>query len=178
MAVNTRVQFSATLTDELGTKASTVSDVFGDDAQTVVQIGASAAAWAAALDAASSAQITRLEACVILPLTGLKAAPIAGSRVEQTAVINLKAGTTGRKWGIAIPSVRDALIVANKLDLGNAAVTTFVALLQGAALGGLYTTPYGNALGTVVDAILSFRKRTALRRSSMEGANPNVAGGG
>lgn len=178
MAVNTRVQFSATLTDELGTKASTVTDIYGDDGQTVVNIHAAAVAWATALDSASSAQITRLEACVILPTGSFKQAPLAGSRVEQTAVVNLMAGNTGRKWGIAIPSVRDALIVANKLDLGNAAVTTLVALLQGAALGGLYTTPYGNALGTVVDAILSFRKRTALRRSSFEGGNPNVVGGG
>lgn len=165
-----QVRFGATIVDELGTEASTNAYVLADTSQTAAQIATAAQAWASALDGVTAGQITGVRASIPVPLPGgIKATPDAGSRVEQTAVVNLRAGTTPRRWGIAIPGVKDALIVAGKLNLADVLVTTLTGLLQGATLAGTYITPYGNALGAIVDAVLSFRKRRKqLARTSFE----------
>jgi hypothetical protein len=162
--------FGATIADELGTTANSNAYISGDDAQTLAQVRTAAQLWATDLDGLTAGQLTSLRVSIHPALPGgIKATPAAGSRVEATAVINLRAGASGHRFGTVIPAIKDALIVAGKLNLADIAITTFVGLLQGAVLAGTYTTPAGNALGVVVDAILSFRKRRKqLARSSFE----------
>lgn len=164
------ITLGATLQDELSTTGSTNAYIVADDGQTVAAAVTAAQAWAASLDALSAAQLTELRVIIKAALPGgIKTAPAAGSRIEQSAVVNLKAGMSGHRFGNLIPGLKNSLIVLGKLDITNAAVTTFTDLLKGAVLGGNYATPEGAALGVLVDAVLSFRKhRRQLDRTSFE----------
>jgi hypothetical protein len=165
------LHFSATIVDGLGTKASAIAYLAPDDTATLATMRTDLDAWLAALDGVTDGVITgaRIELTPQLP-GGLgtmtsKGAAFTNSRVEQTAVINMKNATTSQKSGQAIPAFSDAAIAGGKVDLTNAAVGVIIALLG----GGTYTNAATQVLTGVVDAILAFRKRRKeLQRSSFE----------
>jgi hypothetical protein len=164
------VQFSITERDGLGTEAANCFYGEADDGATAAQLAAQWASVAALQDAITDGQIIRGSVTLHqLPGAGLKAAPLPGSRVEQTAVFNLSATGTTRRNGFDIPTLSDAVILAGKVDLANALVTAFWNGL--AATGGIvrFTNAYGQPLITLIDVLLSFRpKRKQLARSSFE----------
>jgi hypothetical protein len=171
---NVAVRFSASLVDELGTNASTVAYGLVPDTVTLAGIKTSYQAWQSALDAIVGAAVTggRID-FVQSGLTTDKGAgagkPKAGSRVEQTGIVNFTNAVNSHRWGEAIPGLDDAVISGGKLDLANAAVIAFNAVLTGALAGGTYTNPYLQAIVAVKDALLSFReRRKQLQRSSGE----------
>ena len=95
--------------------------------------------------------------------------PKAGSRVEQTGIINFTNASNSHRWGEGLPGLDDAVISGGKLDLTNAAVIAFNAIMTGALAGGTFTNPYLQAIVAVKDALLSFReRRRQLQRSSSE----------
>jgi hypothetical protein len=171
---NANVRFSASLVDELGTSASTTAYGVVPDTVTLAQILTAQGAWIDALDAVTAGAITGGRVDLVTPAKATdKGAgagkPAAGSRVEQTGVINYKNSVNNHRWGEAIPSLADGMISGGKLNLADAAVIAFNALLTGALAGGTYTNPYLQAISGVKDAILSFReRRRQLQRSSFE----------
>lgn len=174
------IQFTATIQDETGTKASTPAYAMIDPAQTVTQLLADLAAWATALDAVTDGAIIRAEAKVlgevgVAPLTGLKTTPVEGARVEQTGVLNFSPAAILRRYGQIIPAIADGVLLGgDKIDLTNAAVITFQQLLRnatGVTVFG-YTNPYQQLLANFVDTVTSFRKRRReLARSSAQVAS-------
>lgn len=171
MAATTSIRFSARLLDELGTEASMVSYLLVDPAQTLTQVNTALATWLTDLDAITGGQITQAHVAIAPALPGgLKAAPVAGARVEQTGVLNLSSPANNKRFGQAVPSIADSVLHLGKIDLSNAAVQAFIALLTGGGvLGGGYTNQFTQLVTGFVDAIISFRKRRRqLQRSSFE----------
>lgn len=179
MALTAPARLSVTIRDELGTEASTVAYLMVDPTSTLASLAAAAQAWATDLDAVVSGRIVKVSAILLPGLPGgLKAAAAAGSRVEQTAVINFHDASTGHRFGMAIPSIADSKIVGGKLNLADAAVQALVVLITTATGTEAFATPARQLITGAVDAILSFRKRRkSLSRSSFE-VDTDVAHGG
>jgi hypothetical protein len=171
---NVNVRFSASLQDELGTTASTTAYGVVPDTVTLAGIKTAYLAWQSALDAITDVAVTGgrvdlLQAGTATDKGAGAGKAKAGSRVEQTGIINFTNASNSHRWGEAVPGLADATIVGGKLDLTNAAVIAFNAILTGALAGGTYTNPYLQAIVAVKDAILSFReRRKQLQRSSFE----------
>lgn len=171
---NKNVRFSASIVDGLGTKATTTSYGVVPDTVTLAGIMTAQGAWVAALDGVTDGAITGSSVTIVSgPLATDKGAgagkPTLDSRVEQTGVVNYTNGVNTHPWGEAIPALANATITSGKLDLANAAVIAFNAILTGALAGGNYTNPYLQAITGIKDAILSFReRRKQLQRSSYE----------
>lgn len=179
MALTAPARYSATIIDELGTSASTVAYLMVDPTQTLASLAASAQAWATALDAVTAGQITKLDA-VLLPgvPAGVKILPGAGSRVEQTAVFNFKDSSSGHRFGLAIPALSSARMLAGKINLSDTTVQALVSLITTATATSGYSTPARLLINGAVDAFVSFRKhRKQLTRSSFEFDHDTLHGG-
>lgn len=165
--------FTAQVQDGLGTKASAQVYLGVPDTATVAEALIMFGEWIAALDGTTDGAIVA-SSVVFSPLvTGLKSAAdgfyassdFLESRVEQTAVLNMRSAASSRRFGVAIPAVIDAGVVGGRVDLANGAIAAMVTLLH----DGTYTNLYGQALTALVDCILAFRKRRKeLGRSSFE----------
>lgn len=179
MALTAPARLSLTVVDELGTEASTVAYLMVDPTEPLAALAATAQAWATAIDGVIGGQITKVSAVLLPGLpAGLKVAPAAGSRVEQTAVINFKDATSGHRFGMAIPSYADAKILLGKVNLSDAQVQAVVQLITTVTGTAAFSTPARLVITAAVDAILSFRKhRKSLSRSSFE-LDTDVAHGG
>jgi len=167
-----KAQFSFTVQDELGTKASLV--VYGtvDDTTTLADFETQWQDYATGLTAVTSAKVISGTASIVdTPSASQSGKPAAGSRVEQNAVINFLVTSSGRRFGVATPGWKDSLISADAPIVGSGAGATWQALLTG-AMGdatGTNTSNDFNALGAAVDAFISFRKhRKQLTRASFE----------
>lgn len=170
MAFTQQAQFSFRILDELGTKASMVVYALADPTKTIANLAADWETLAALIDAITGGQITGGEAKLITAPSGdEKVAPAAGSRVEQTGVFDYPAGTSGRLFGEAVPSIADAVLSGGAINLSDADVAAFVAAMTTPTAN---TEPVSNMyldLGALHDAFLSFRKRRKqLTRSSYE----------
>ena len=168
---NVNLHFSATIEDGLGTKGTAVAYLAPVDTTTLAALTADLATWLADLDAVTDGVIiaNRVEFTPPLPgglgTKGGKGAAYTASRIEQTGLLNLSNATTAHRFGFAIPAVTDAAIADGKLDLTNAAIAEMIGLLTGCT----YTNTAAQALVSLIDAVLSFRKRRRqLGRSSFE----------
>jgi len=167
-----QAQFSYTVQDGLGTKASIAIYGTVDDATVVSDLTAQWQDYSTALTAVIDGKIVGGTARIVLaPTASQSGKPTTGSRVEQNAVINYLVPDSGRRFGIATPSWKDSLISGGAPIVGSGAGATWQALLTG-AMGDATGTNTSNdflALGAAVDAFLSFRKhRKQLTRSSFE----------
>lgn len=171
---NVLLHFSATLVDGLGTKASSVAYLNLADTTTLATLITDLGDYASALDGATDAVIegVRIEITPALPsglgTAGDKGSAFTASRVEQTAVVNFGNATTPHKWGFAIPAVKAAALSAGKLVLTDTGIAALTTLLS----GGAYTNNAAQVLNSIIDAIVSFRKRRKqLSRTSFEVAS-------
>jgi hypothetical protein len=164
------IRLSVTVRDELGTEASEVFYGLADPTSTLATAEAAWATLTADLDPVLSAQIVR--GAISFPCTpagGLKAAPVAGSRVEQTGVINFSNPITTRRFGEDLPGLSNDVIVGGKINLADAGIAALIALLSVPGASLTYTNFAQQALNGVIDAVLSFRKRRRqLARTSFE----------
>lgn len=172
MADTVPAQFSFTLLDEFGTKGVCLVNALIDPAATITSLNAQWSNILGLLDLITSGQIIGSHYRVLPVITGVKTAPVAGSRIEQSAVFNFSASGTGYKQGVLVPSIRNTMITAGKIDLTNADVIAFFTALVTAVAGVLeWTSANRQALLALLDALLSFRKhRKQLARSSFEEA--------
>jgi hypothetical protein len=164
-------QFSYSLEDELGTKASAAIYGTVDDTTTVADLVTQWQDYATALTAVTDAKITGGTARLSLsPSASQAGKPAAGGRVEQNAVINYLVTASGRRFSIAAPAWKDSLIASGSPVIDSGAGQTWRDVLTG-AMGDATGTNTSNdflALGAAVDSFLAFRKhRKQLSRSSL-----------
>lgn len=168
---------SFSVEDQLGTRASIAFPALLDPAMTVTQINAALAAQATALDAILGAAIIGASVAVQMTPAQLAAATAkdvgaAGSRVEQTGVFDLRNATTTRLFGIAVAGLSDAVITGGAIDISeDGPVDVWLDLVEaaGSASQPQVTNAAQQAVTTLADAFLSFRKRRKqLTRSSRE----------
>ncbi len=169
--------FTFSVVDELGTKASVAYKALLDPAMTVTNINSAWAAQAAALDDIMGVQIIGGGVSVNPTPTQIaaavgKTAPAAGSRVEQTGVFDLRNGANTTLYGIAVAGLSDDVIDAGRIIIvEDGVVDVWLDLVETAGSGTLpqYTNNQGQAVTTLADAFISFRKRRKqLSRSSRE----------
>jgi hypothetical protein len=179
MAITTPVEFSATVVDEWGIEASTPFYAVVDPAMTVTQLAAQLAQLITTLDTATDGYIRR-NAITILPALpgGIKTAASAGSRVEQTGIINF--GSVGatvtsastKRWGATIPALSNGATVlsGDRIVLTGAdPVGLLVTLLTTVGTLIVWANAHQQQLTAFKDALVSFRKRRKqLQRSSFE----------
>lgn len=161
-------QFSITLQDDLGTKASQTTYWLIDPAMTVTQLAAAWQAYVALVQAVSGGNLLHGRASIELTPT-TPASAVAGSRVEQTGVFDFKNASNSRIFGSPLPALLDTKISAGKINLSDTDITNYYTFLS--STHTLYE-PTNNEfllLNGLVDAFISFRKhRRSLSRSSFE----------
>lgn len=171
MGITQPVRWSFTIADELGTEASL--PIYGkvDPGQTVGDLLAFLTTLETGVSSLSDGHIVS-ERVEIIATPGVSTAAAAGSRVEQTAVLNMLPASVPRRYGISIPAFKDSLILNGKVDttpLGP--VETFLGTIASATVAQEYATSQFISLAAALlaDAILTFRKkRRQLSRSSFE----------
>jgi hypothetical protein len=163
-------QFSFSIQDELGTKASMILYSTLSDATTVAQLNTEWEALAVAIDAVIGGQILGGTAALVnTPSGDEKASPAAGSRVEQTAVLDFPQTGTGRVFGVAIPSLSDDFVAGGTVVLTGDMATLITAIQGTYTASGVFASNTWIQLDDLQDAFLSFRKRRRqLSRSSYE----------
>ena len=164
-----QANFSATVVDGLGTEASTLAYVDYADTVTLAELITDLNTWVADVDAcidgAIKANHIRVTPLVIGTHKPASGATFVASRVEQTAVLNFSNGTTSKKYGQVLPSVRSDLLTTGKIDLTDTALQALIALLT----SGAFTNAAAQALVALIDAIVAFRKRRKqLQRTSID----------
>jgi hypothetical protein len=165
-----KAQFSYTVEDELGTKASLALYGDVDDTTTVADLATQWQDYSTGLTSVTDAKVIGGTARIVLEPTASQAGkPAAGARVEQNAVINYLVTASGRRFGIATPAWKNSLITAQQPVISSGAGAAWAALLTG-AMGDATGTNTSNDfldLGAALDAFLSFRKhRKQLERAS------------
>lgn len=162
--------FGFSVVDELNVRASATLPITFADTVTLAQL---ATAWntmegllQAIIDGSIDSGGVNFQFNVSSP-----SAAGAGSRVEQNGIFNFLVGTTGKRFGIATPSLADAVISGGMIDLGSPVSAFTAAVTASITGGGSYSTPQGVDLGALVDAFISFRKhRRQLRAHTVEEA--------
>jgi hypothetical protein len=166
-----KAQFSFTVEDGLGTKASLVLYGLVDDTSTAADLAAQWQAYATALTDVTDSKIVGGSSSIMLVPTASQAGkPTSANRVEQNALLGYVVTASGRRYSVATPGWKDSLIAGGTVVLTGAAAT-WIALLTGAmaAATGDATSNDFLALGAPTDALLVFRKhRRQLSRSSYE----------
>lgn len=161
---------SVTIADSLGVSASVPFYLQFPDSSTLAQVNTAIQAILTDLDDVTDGQILRatIEIDAILP-GGLKSGPVAGSEVERGGLFNWYQTGIKYKFGVLVPALAASVIVDGKINLGDTAVTTFLALIT--AIGGdaEWVSTAGRLLTTLADALIVFRKhRKAESRRSFE----------
>lgn len=161
---------SVQLTDSLGVTASVPYYLSIADTQTIDDLNTAMAAILTDLDAVTGAVIANATVNIDVTLPGgIKATPIAGSEVERGALFNWSQLGIKYKFGILVPALRSTLIVNGKINLADAAVSAWNALMS--TIGGDvdWVSTANIDLEVLRDALIVFRKhRKAESRRSFE----------
>lgn len=170
MAATQKARITVGVMDQLGTRATIALYALIDPATTVADLAVTKAAVVTALEAVLGAGVQ--DSSVTLDY-GEDDTVDAGSRVEQTAVLDYIVTASGRQHGIALAGWLDSLVGGGGApSIGGGVGAAAVAALTGALPGdatGFWTNNAYQALGALNDAFLSFRKRRrSLSRSSEE----------
>jgi len=162
--------FGFSVVDELNVRASATLPITFADTVTLAQLATAWNAMEALLQAIIDGSIDSGGVNFGFNVSSPAAAG-AGSRVEQNGIFNFLVGTTGKRFGIAAPSLADAVISGGVIDLGSPVSDFTNAVTAAITGGGSYSTPQGVDLGALVDAFISFRKhRRQLRAHTVEEA--------
>jgi len=157
---NVTAQFSATIIDEAGIKATAMAHLLISDASTVAQLDTALNAWVSAVDLITGGQIIRSAARVLPALPGgIKDTPVAGSEVEEVVTFDFTQTGIIYHYGNVVPAFLETLETADhKPDLAATDVAAYTTLLTGAVLGGTYTGLGNDALAALSYAFLPTRK--------------------
>jgi hypothetical protein len=90
----------------------------------------------------------------------------AASDITKTGIIDFSATDTSRRWGQAIPTLADAVIVNGKIDTTNAAIVALVDLLLNPT--GFFTNADNQSLEAALDALISFRQYLIRRKRTYD----------
>ncbi|HLJ82332.1 MAG TPA: hypothetical protein VKT52_12645 [Ktedonobacterales bacterium] len=167
---NVPLHFSAAVRDGLLTAAPITSYLLVPDSTTLAALVGDLGTWASAVDACIDGAIIDVSARLTPDLpAGLKAATGAtwlASRVEQTGAINFSATGSDRRYAQPLVSLSNSVIAGGKIDLSNAAIVALVSLLTNPAND--FTNQQSQALEAALDALISFRQRAGLPKTSFE----------
>jgi hypothetical protein len=166
---NVETQFQGVLVDGLHTTGSVTSYLSIPDSHGIADLIAGCQVWGEAVDGVTDGAFTELNVQLIVPLPGELKAPTGAtweaSRIEQTGVISFSATGSDRRWGFAIPSLSSSVLSRGTIDMANAAIVALIDLLLNPT--DLFTNSQQQVLEAALDALLSFRKRTQLRKRSL-----------
>ena len=176
MAKTLIVRLEATILDDLNCKAISSAYALVDPTASFADVLSVQNTWLADLDACTDGQIisTELEVVPALP-DGLKGAPVAGSRVEQTGIMNFNATGDSHLWGFEVPSIsNDATVLASGhivLTTGHPPYVLFTLLAGGGTAALQWTNATSQALSAFANALVGFRSSNRqLARKSYERA--------
>jgi hypothetical protein len=175
VALTLPIRMSAIILDEQLVQALATVYALVDPAISFASVAALWDTWLADLEACTDGQILRagIHAFPAMP-GGLKTGPVAGSRVEQTGILNFNATGTSHVWGALIPALSNAgtIISGGKIVLtpGSPAATLAALLSPSGGTAILeWTNANNQALSTLRDALISFREyRDQLTRNTLE----------
>ena len=157
---NLSVEYSGALIDGLELPVKITTPLSLPDDKTLAQAVAGAGIWAQAMDGVTDGAFRQVWLTIQPPLPdGLKGATGAAwlaSDITKTGIIDFSATGTSRRWGQAIPTLADAVIVNGKIDVTNAAIVALVDLLLNPT--GFFTNADNQSLEAALDALISFRK--------------------
>lgn len=161
MATTLTARFVAKIVDEQQIEALTTSYVLVDPSSTQSDIETLWQDWLSALDVCTDGQIIDSWYTVSPALPGgIKTAAVAGSRVEQTGLLNFVATGSTQRAATAIPALSNGSTVISGgkivLTAGDPVPVFISLLLTGAALLE-YTNDVGQALVSLRDTLISFR---------------------
>ncbi len=161
MALTLAARFTAKIADEQQIEALTTSYALIDPTATQGDIETLWQDWLSALDACTDGQIIDSWYTVSPALPGaLKSAPVTGSRVEQTGLLNFVATGSAQRAATAVPALSNGstVIAGGKIVLttGNPIPVLIALLLTGSALLE-YTNDVSQALVSLRDTLITFR---------------------
>jgi hypothetical protein len=111
------------------------------------------------VDAVLDAKVEKISLTVDVALTGNeKADPVAGSNIQETALISWDADNTPYSFAIDLPGYFQDGFTGKTVDQTNAGFQAWRDFLNTASNTILGTDRYGNALLTVIRARKTFRK--------------------
>lgn len=154
-----QVRFSHRIRDEEGIEASYTSYGTVDDASTVAAVLTDMDDLGQALDLVTGGVITNAEVHFQALCTGCKGAPVAGDWVEKTANFNFGNVANPKRFGEALPALRQSKIVGGVINLADADVAALISIYATGTAVTTYTTAVWQALTALRDAFISFRKR-------------------
>jgi hypothetical protein len=167
---NVTVQYVGALIDGLDLPVKITSPLSLPDSSTLAQTVSALGVWASAMDGVTDGAFRQVWATIQPPLPGgLKAATgatWAASDITKTGIIDFSATGTSRRWGQAIPTLAEAVIVGNKIDVTNAAIVALVDLLVNPT--GFFTNDDNQSLEVALDALISFRQYLIRRQRTQD----------
>ena len=161
MSLTLAARFVAKIADEQAIEALTTSYVILDPTATQADITTLWQDWLTDLDACTDGQIIASWYTVSPALPGgLKSAPVTGSRVEQTGLLNFTATGSAQRYATAIPALSNGPTVVSGgkivLTSGDPIPLFITLLLTGAALLQ-YTNDVQQSLVSLRDTLITFR---------------------
>ena len=161
MATTLAARFTAKIVDEQAIEALCTSYTLLDPTATQGDIITLWQDWLAALDACTDGQIIDATYTVVPALpSGLKSAAVAGSRVEQTGVLNFVATGSTQRAALGIPALSNGATVTSGgrivLTPGDPIPLLITLLLTGAALLE-YTNEVSQSFVSLKDTLITFR---------------------
>jgi hypothetical protein len=163
---------SVQLTDALGVTASVPYYLSIADTQTVAELNTAMAAILTDLDPVTGAAIANATVNISVTLPGgIKATPAAGSEVERGGLFNWSQLGIKYKFGVLVPALKQSVIVNGKINLADAAVSTWNALMSTVGGDVSWVSTGFHDLEVLRDALIVFRKhrKAESRRSSEVG---------
>lgn len=153
---------SYTITDALAVQATSVIYLDAPGTVTLANLQTFANDYTPLLDAITDGQIVGIEVRVPLIIAGAKSGPAEGAEVERTGLFNFEQAGTRYKNGVDVPAIKDELIVGGRINLTDAAVTSWRDFLLATTVGITVVSKFFNALVSLLDSLITFRKHRKL----------------
>ena len=156
---NVNGNFSFSVVDQVGVRGAITLPVRFADTVTLAQLQTAWGAQKTLLQAILGGSITKGgisfgEAVATPP------AAVSGSRFEETGVFGFAVTGSANKQGLALGAFLNSKAPLDKIDLADTDVLAWTTAISGAITGGgVYATPDGVALGALVSAFFSTRKK-------------------
>jgi hypothetical protein len=156
---NVNGNFSFSVVDQVGVRGAITLPVMFADTVTLAQLDTAWGGMKALLQAILGGSIQR-GSISFGETVAAPTAVVAGARVEEVGVFDFAITGSSHKQGLALLSFASSKAPLDKIDLTDAAVVAFTDAVSAAITGGgVYATPDGVALGALVDAFFSYRKK-------------------
>ena len=162
MALTLPVRMSCWITDVAQVQAIATAYAMIDPTASFDDITAFLNSWLLALEACTDGQIISADLTALPALPdGLKSAPVSGSQVEQTGVINFLATGSTHRFAALVPALSNSgtVISGGKIVLtGGAPVPSLVGVLLGGSGPLLWSNTNSQPLASLKDTLLTFRE--------------------